>query len=266
MALLTRASGVRLPVLIYHRVGPADPDPRSRWLTVPTEKFARQVQRLRRRGYHAIRPAEWLAFRERGQPLPPKPILITFDDGYAEVAEHALPILAEHGLGATIFVVTGQIGGTNAWDESTGFPLRRLMSADDIRRWAARGFEFGGHSHRHRDLTALSAAELDDELATCRSELAALVGAAPVSFAYPYGAHNEAVRAATARAFGLAFGITEGLNDASADLFDLRRTYVFPDDLTVDFVSRARLGYSLLRRVQGHVRLRTRLARAFGRS
>jgi peptidoglycan/xylan/chitin deacetylase (PgdA/CDA1 family) len=255
-----------LPVLLYHRVGPADPDPRSRWLTVPTEKFARQIQRLARAGYVGIGPADWLAFRRQGRPLPRKPVLITFDDAYADVAAHALPILHGHGFPATIFVVTGQVGGVNGWDDGTGLPRRTLMTAEEIRRWAGRGFDFGGHGQRHLDLTTLPADELEQELARCRDALAALLGAPPPSFAYPYGEQNNAVRAATSRFFELGFGATEGINDATADPFDVHRTYVFPTDLMIDFTSRARLGYSVLRRVQGQVRLRTRLATLFGRA
>jgi peptidoglycan/xylan/chitin deacetylase (PgdA/CDA1 family) len=256
----------QLPILLYHRVGPADPNPQSRWLTVPTEKFARQIQRLKRAGYVGIGPGDWLAFRRHGRRLPRKPILITFDDAYADVADHALPILHGHGFPATIFVVTGQLGGSNSWDQGTGLPPRGLMTAEEIRRWAGRGFEFGGHGHRHLDLTALSLEDLEQELTRCRDALADLLGAPPLSLAYPYGEHNHAVRAATARLFDLAFGATEGVNDVTADPFDVHRTYVFPTDLMIDFASRARLGYSLLRRVQGQVRLRTRLATLFHRA
>jgi peptidoglycan/xylan/chitin deacetylase (PgdA/CDA1 family) len=263
--LLTLAASTRLPVLIYHRVGPDDPDPRSRWLTVPTEKFARQMDHLARSGYTTVRPADWLAYRRQLRPLPRRPLLITFDDAYQDVATHAFPILDSHGFTATTFVVTGQLGGTNAWDAATGFPQRRLMSADEIRHWSARGFEFGGHSHRHVELTKLTPAELDEELATCQRELAALVGAPPVSFAYPYGSHDQRVREATARHFGAAFTVVEGINDASADAMALYRTYVFPTDLMLDFSSRARLGFSVIRRVQERVRLRTRLAKILRR-
>jgi peptidoglycan/xylan/chitin deacetylase (PgdA/CDA1 family) len=256
---------VKLPVLIYHRVGPADPDPRSRWLTVPTQKFARQVERLRRQGFVGIGAAQWLAFCKNGTPLPRRPVLFTFDDGYSDVAEHALPVLAEHGFTAITFVVTGQLGGTNAWDETNSYPIRKLMTADQIRHWASRGFEFGGHSRRHIDLTKLAPEPLRDEVAGCARDLAELTGAPPLSFAYPFGAANAAVKAATAKSFPLAFGIEEGINPVTADPMDLRRTYVFPDDLMLDLDSRVRLGYSVIRRVQGALRLRTRLSRLAAR-
>jgi peptidoglycan/xylan/chitin deacetylase (PgdA/CDA1 family) len=257
--------GVRLPVLCYHRVGPADPDRRSAFLTIPTEKFARQVQWLDRRGYHAIRSADWAAWCTEGKPLPPRPVLITFDDGYADVAEHALPILERHRMTAVIYLVTARLGGTNAWDEPNGYPSRRLMDADQVKHWAARGIEFGGHSRRHVNLTTLSPGELEAELRGCQDDLAALLGAPADSFAYPYGETNPAVRAATRSLFKLAVGTAEGINDARGDLHELLRTYMLPHELMVDFSSRVRRGYSVLRKVQERIRLRTRLRRLVGR-
>jgi peptidoglycan/xylan/chitin deacetylase (PgdA/CDA1 family) len=253
--------GVRLPVLCYHRVGPPDPDRRSRWLTVPTEQFERQVRWLARHRYHTIRPADWVAWCREGKPLPPRPVLITFDDGYAEVAEHALPILERAGMTAVVFVVTGRLGGTNAWDEPNGYPVRRLMDGDQIRDWARRGIEFGGHSRRHVNLTKLAEHDLEEELAGCQADLTTLLGRPAASFAYPYGESNPAVRAATGALFPLAVGTDEGINDARNDLHALLRTYVFPHELMFDFASRVRRGYSVLRRVQGAIGLRTRLRR-----
>jgi hypothetical protein len=91
------------------------------------------------------------------------------------------------------------------------------------------------------------------------------VGSPVVSFAYPYGAHDQRVREATARHFGAAFTVVEGLNDTAADPMALYRTYVFPTDLMLDFSSRARLGFSVIRRVQERVRLRSRIAKLLGR-
>ena len=82
---------MRLPVLMYHHVGP----PRAGAcpsLTVTAERFERQVSWLARKGYVGIRPTDWLA-RRAGWPLPSKPVLLTFDDGYADIVEHALPVL-----------------------------------------------------------------------------------------------------------------------------------------------------------------------------
>lgn len=250
---------MRMASLVYHRVGPADPDPRSAWLTVTPEAFERQVRWLKWRGYTGINGRDWLAWVRDRKPLPKQPVMFTFDDAYEEVAQHALPVLERAGFSAVVFVVTGQLGGTNAWDEGKGLPMRRLMSAEQIKDWAARGIEFGGHGHQHLDLTKLDAAALEAELAACVRGLDELVGEPAVSFAYPYGARNAEARAAVGRHFDLSVSTEEGLNDEGSDLLDLERTYVLPGDMFVDLESRARLGFSVVRRIQGAVRLRTRL-------
>ena len=107
----------KLPVLLYHHVGHFKPGT-YRELTVLPEKFERQIRWLARRGYIGVRPADWLNWVRDGKSLPEKPILLTFDDAYADVAEYALPILRKYGFSGAVFVVTERLGGTNTWDEA----------------------------------------------------------------------------------------------------------------------------------------------------
>jgi peptidoglycan/xylan/chitin deacetylase (PgdA/CDA1 family) len=153
----------RLPVLLYHHIGPRPPGTFPN-LTVSTQEFERQMRWLVHRGYVGIRPSDWLRWLREGTDLPEKAVLITFDDGYADLAEHALPVLRRHGFGAVVFIVTGQVGGTNVWDEAIGSAMHRLMTADQIRYWAAQGIEFGAHSRTHADLTTLTSDKLSDEI------------------------------------------------------------------------------------------------------
>ena len=256
--------GRRLPVLLYHHVGPlragAVPG-----LTVSPQRFERQVRWLARRGYAGIRPADWAAWRRDGKPLPAKPVLLTFDDAYADLAEHALPVLRRYGFGAVVYVVTGQVGGTNAWDEARGFATLRLMTAEQIRYWATQGIEFGAHSRTHADLTTLPAQELADEVIGSRNDLAAILGSPVVSFAYPYGFHNQAVDDCVRKAFELAFMAddqNEGLNYLLTDPIYMRRTMVQTGDSVADVACRARWGRNPLMDLRARLILRTRLRRA----
>jgi len=133
-----REFAMRLPVLLYHHVGPPRPGVVP-GLTVSPERFERHVRWLARRGYTGICPADWVRWRREGKGLPDKPVLLTFDDGYVDLVEHALPVLRRYGFGAAVYVVTGQFGGTNAWDEALGRSTLRLMTADQIRYWASQG-------------------------------------------------------------------------------------------------------------------------------
>jgi peptidoglycan/xylan/chitin deacetylase (PgdA/CDA1 family)/GT2 family glycosyltransferase len=239
--------GMRLPVLAYHHVGPAVANTYP-GLTISPRAFERQIRWLAQRGYCAIRPSDWLAWRNEGMRLPSKPILITFDDGYADSAEYAFPILKRYGFTAAIYVVTGQIGATNAWDELQGYGTLNLMTAGEIRRWADAGMEIGAHSRTHPDLTALSREKLEDEITGSAEDLQRIVGVRPLSFAYPYGLYNAAVQRAVSSRFALGLTCDEGINALATDPFQLRRSEVASTDLWAEFKLRVRLGWLPARR------------------
>lgn len=230
-----------LPVLLYHHVGPRRPGtPAS--LSISPRDFELQIELLARAGYTGIRPAQWLAWLREARPLPKKPILLTFDDGYADTAEHALPVLQRRGFGACLFIVTGELGGTNSWDEAKGAGTLRLMTAERIRFWSRQGFEFGAHTRKHRDLTRLNAEDLRAEVAGSADDLAALLGARPSCFAYSYGYCDANARRSAEDAFALAFTIEAGLNTLATDPLMLKRTGVKPGAPGLDFRLRARFG------------------------
>ena len=255
--------GQRLPILLYHHVGAQRLGTISD-LTVSPERFERHVHWLARRGYTGIRPSDWVHWRREGKGLPDKPILLTFDDGYADLAEYAFPVLRRYGFGAGVFIVTGQLGGTNVWDEARGSATHRLLTVEQIRHWAAQGIEFGAHSRTHADLTTLSAQRVAEEVIGSRNDLANLLGSRVASFAYPYGFHNQAVVDCVREAFDLAFiadDQNEGLNYLATNPHLLLRTMVQTDDSWLDLECRARWGYNPILNLRARLRLRTRLRR-----
>lgn len=245
--------------LLYHHVGQATPGTYPD-LTISPQEFERQIGWLSRRGYTGICPAQWFEWYKSGTRLPPKPVLITFDDAYADLAEYALPVLRQFGFGAAVFAVTARIGQTSDWDQSLGYPALPLMSAQQIRYWAGQGIEFGSHSRTHPNLTKLSPEALLEEIVSSRDELAALLNQPPTSFAYPFGAYNSTVYGVARSSFSLAFTATNGFNCRQTDPHLLRRIVVKPNQ--------PMLAFSLLVRLGDHWRsklaLRTRLKRAFG--
>jgi peptidoglycan/xylan/chitin deacetylase (PgdA/CDA1 family) len=257
---LQREYGMRLPVLLYHHVGPSRPGIVP-GLTVSPQTFASHVRWLAVRGYSGICPVPWLRWRREGQGLPEKPVLFTFDDAYADLVEHALPVLRRYGFGAAVYVVTGHLGGTNAWDEARGFSPLPLMTADQIRDWAAQGIEFGAHSRTHVDLTTLTPSSLREEVVGSGKDLESILGSRVASFAYPYGFHNQAVDDCVRAVFDLAFIVdpkVEGINFLGTDPHLLRRTLVPATDSVVDIECRARWGYSPIERLRNRLRLRSR--------
>lgn len=243
--------GMRLPVLLYHNVGPRR-HPEHQELTLSAGKFERQMRWLAAHRYTSITASDWLAWCREARPLPSKPVLITFDDGYADIGRYALPVLRRHGFRALVFVVTGQVGGTNSWDQAP------MMTGEQIRGWADQGIEFGAHSRTHPDLRALSATELDYEIKASREDLREILGADVAAFAYPYGFHNQDVQRCASEAFQCAFSTEEGLNDLSTNPHLLRRTMVQPDDILPFLACRLRLGYSPAHRLRALIQVRAR--------
>jgi GT2 family glycosyltransferase/peptidoglycan/xylan/chitin deacetylase (PgdA/CDA1 family) len=233
----------RLVVLMYHHVGPAKPGTYPD-LTVSAQTFERQISALAKRGYRGITPAEYLAWRLGQRQLGKRVTMVTFDDGYADIAEHALPILSRYGFGSCVFVVTGRIAGTNTWDEVRGSGTHLLLSADQIAEWKLQHVEFGGHSRTHASLPDLDTRALHDEVDGCREDLERLMGAKPVAFAYPYGDLDEEVTATVRRHFPLAFSTVEGINHLCTDPHLLHRTMVMPGDSGATVVLRVMLGFS----------------------
>ena len=236
-----REYGTRVPALMYHHVGPALG---LGALSVTPEAFAKQMQWLARRGYHPITASDWQAWCKEGKQLPPKPVLLTFDDGYADLARYAFPVLRFHQFTATVFVVS-QFGGMNTWDRPTGLPTTPLLSAQQVGEWARMGIEFGSHSRTHCDLRKCTSAELETEVVGSADDLARILGQRPVSFAYPYGEYDEKVMQLVQRTYGIAFTVQEGLNDLGTGLHLQRRSMVLPHDSPLDLEYRLRFGGDL---------------------
>jgi peptidoglycan/xylan/chitin deacetylase (PgdA/CDA1 family)/glycosyltransferase involved in cell wall biosynthesis len=254
---LRREFGVRVPVLLYHHVGAAVSGAAS-GLTVTTEQFSAQMRWLKQRGYTGISAGQWLGWLREGAALPPKPVLVTFDDALADLATQAFPVLREHGFRATVFVVTQQIGKSNTWSELDA-GMQRCLDSGQLREWASQGIEFGAHSQTHPDLTRLSRAQLEAELRGSRKELEQLLQVPVRAFAYPFGYYNSAVVELVRRYFDLAFTTEEGVNDLGSDPHLLKRTMSLPSDFTVDLAARLRWGWSPLHAVRAPLRVRTRL-------
>jgi peptidoglycan/xylan/chitin deacetylase (PgdA/CDA1 family) len=100
-----------MPVLLYHQVTPARFQQGG--LNVAPGRFETHVRRLSRWGYTGITAATWAGHLDRGEPLPRKPVVITFDDGYAALADYAFPVLRRYGFAATIYIVTRRLGQAN---------------------------------------------------------------------------------------------------------------------------------------------------------
>lgn len=218
------------PILMYHQVAAHRRGSRlNRWRVRPAD-FTRQLDHLSSRGYRGVALRDVM---ERPQ-TPERRAVLTFDDGYDALRARVVPDLVARGFSATVFVVAGKLGGTNDWDDER--PGEALVDAAGVRELAASGLEIGSHGLTHRALPGLTDDELEREVRGSRERLEDLLGAAVVSFCYPYGAFDdrtvEAVRKAGYRA---ATVIRQGISPDLANSLRLRRVAVRGTDTFLDF-------------------------------
>ncbi len=191
---------VVVPILLYHRIAVS---PIGSQYYVPPEKFEAQMKLLHDWEYTVI-PVELLVRAiQQGAELPPRPIIITFDDGDLSVYTAAFPIMQKYGLTGVVYIV-GNYMNTEGY-----------MSAEQIKELAAAGWEVGSHSRSHRELPKLPPAVQREEIVQARQDLQEATGAPVLTFAYPYGLMNNAVGsyvhfAGYIAAMGLGFTFDQG--------------------------------------------------------
>ena len=195
------------PVLCYHRVG----GPLELGVTrVGRSVFARQMTALARAGWRTVSLADFA--HPRTTPDARRTFLLTFDDGYASLAEYAYPVLADLGFTATTFLITDYIGKPNTWDVRYTWNRLRHLRWTQIDEWRARGFDFASHGATHRRLTWLDDATVESELTGSRDALTSRLGSdGGRAIAYPFGAVDERVLSHAQHAgYELGFGGVKG--------------------------------------------------------
>lgn len=220
-------------ILMLHHVEPQplQPPPLHPDSYVSPAELGRWLDDLARHGYRTWTLAAAVERHRRGEALPRKSVVLTFDDACRCFAEHALPELARRAMTATLFAVASELGGTNRWDVEAGERRERLLAGDELARLAAQGIEIGCHGLTHRDLTGLDAATLTAEVEGSRRLLEAAIDRPVASFCYPYGRLDAAGRAAVEHAgYTAAVAIHRHPGAAARDLFALERFPVRPGE------------------------------------
>ncbi len=234
--LVRRSSVANLPgtrLLFYHRVS-EDRDP----LAVRPRRFREQMDFLASEGYTVVDVVE--AARLLAAPSPPPRVVgLSFDDGYLDVAQNALPVLADHGFTATVFIATGAVDGLVTFDWYQQPPP--LMSWDDIVVLDGGPLRFEAHTITHPNLLRLDAAAAEREIATSKQSLEQRLGRRVQAFCYPAGLFGPRERRLVAQAgYEVAVSCEPGLNVSDTDRLALRRNAVDARDRLLDF--RAKLG------------------------
>lgn len=221
----------RVPILTYHSL-----DDSGAVTSVAPGDFVQHMRLLSRRGFTGISLSQLLDGWERKIVLPARPVVLTFDDGFANLLHHAAPLLSELKFSATLFVVSGRCGQTNDWpDQASGIPRLPLLTWDELAQLANAGWEIGAHTVTHRRLTALSIEEAQHEILNSKSTIEHRIGRPVTTFAYPFGLMNKASRECVRGNFRAAcsvdFGTTSPQDKRDAlprlDVYYLRHPAIF---------------------------------------
>jgi len=223
-----RFTGV--PVLMYHKVNP-DPRVGGYGLRVNPKDFEKQMAYLSRSGYSSVSLTDLADHFEEGKPLPARPVIITFDDGYLDNYTYAYPILKKYGLTATIFVVAGTVGGINEYDYTEGRqPKNRMAGWPELKEMAGGGVIIGAHTLNHPHLAVLDPDQARAEIAEGKKLLEEGLGRPVEVFAYPYGNYEkETVDLVRETGFRAAVSTDQGLGKYREDPYTLKRIRVRGD-------------------------------------
>ncbi|GAB4178244.1 MAG: hypothetical protein Fur0039_21970 [Rhodocyclaceae bacterium] len=237
-------NAIRVPVLMYHRVG----DARNPWearYAIGTAQFAAHMRALAQKGYRAVGIDTFADWLEGKGDLPDGAFVLTFDDGFLGVGLHAWPILRELAWPFTIFLVSGMLGGQDEWTRTSNpsGTTHPLLAERDIVEMQAYGVSFHSHTRTHPSLTAISRAQLADELAGSRQRLEQVLGREVAYLAYPYGHVDERVEAAARDAgYRAAFSTRPGFNRRDVERFRIRRLDIFGTDTPAMLMRKIRFG------------------------
>jgi peptidoglycan/xylan/chitin deacetylase (PgdA/CDA1 family) len=236
-----------MAILTYHAVNPA-------WqssLSVAPDRFERHCAWLSRR--HRVVPTAEAAERIMSSgKLPSRIVSITFDDGYEDLFDHALPALARHDLGATVFLVSATLTDNRSvdWVNSPPEEPLRTLRLEQILEMQEAGVDFGSHSRIHHDLTELTDDECERDLRDSKEALEDLLRRQVSLLAYPRGLHDERVRSAAMRAgYSFAFGSSKPMGPVGR--FSIPRVGVYGDDGLPWLALKTLAAYPHLKRLLG---------------
>lgn len=212
-----KGRGAPVPILMYHCLKKLEDHPSELQLTwtVSPEAFAAQMTYLAENGWQSISPAQLVAYLTKGEPLPRRAMMITFDDGYQEVYTLTYPLLVKLGLRPVLFIVPQYVGygAYMDWDQ-----LRELVEA---------GFIVGSHGYDHADLRKADDEELERQIRDSQSLLAKHLGVTIDTFAYPYGHYDRrALPILKKYHYTAAFAINPSIFQSSDHLYRLNRLVI----------------------------------------
>lgn len=222
----------QVQILMYHRVGHFPGRVKAHGaLYCHLPRFRAQMKMFRVLGYSVISLDDAAAGLRGEIALPPRPLVLTFDDAYVDFLTNAAPVLKAHGYPATVYAVSGLIGTTSSWDAGVGPEPAPLMNAAQLREVQDMGFTIGSHSKSHLRLAQQEDACIAAETRDSKTALEDLLGRRVDHFCYPYGSHDlRAVQAAAAAGYVTGTTCVRAAATPAEDLLALPRKAVSRGD------------------------------------
>jgi len=226
---LQKPSSLAVPILMYHHIGalPSNADAVRRDLTVSAENFEAQMALLTQKGYTTTSLEDLVAAFEGTRQLPPKPIILTFDDGYKDNFDYAYPVLKKYGFKGTFFIVTSLVGA------------KGYLTWDDIGEMAKDRMFIEAHGSTHVDLTLLSNDGIAQQVTQATESLQSHLNVTPRVYCYPAGKFNQTViNILREKGYRAAVSTRYGCVHYPDDLFQLRRVRISGSDSLSTFNSK----------------------------
>ena len=243
--MLTSSVKGTIPILMYHSIS-QHATPKFKPFAVSPVLFAEQMAYLHRHAFTPITVTQLAqALSQVGTSLPEHPVVITFDDGFADFFTDALPVLMRYNFTATLYVTTGFINGTSGWLQHEGEASRPMLTWHQLAEICAQGIECGTHSHSHPQLDTLPLSVATHEIVQSKKLIEEHLGVAVTSFAYPFGYYTAALqKQVQAAGFTSACAVKFAMSSPSTDLFALARLMIEADTNIDDFAALLHRGSS----------------------
>lgn len=241
------ATAIPIPILLYHSVGHTASPAYRRWCIDPS-LFDEHLSALRSVGYDCLTVSGLIDAIDAGT-MPQRPMLVTFDDGRADYADHAIPSLETHGISSTMYVVSSHVGGTSEWLGIPGESNQPMLTWQDLSDVSAAGHEIGSHSQTHPQLDVIGSARAAAEIVQSRRVLEHGLGTIVRSFAYPHGHHGRREIAAVREAgYDSSCAVADRWSWIGQDRYALSRLIVDGGTSTEDLMARLSATPSVERR------------------
>lgn len=209
-----------VPILCYHHVREwkKSDSGDDRGYIVPPKIFEEELQYLKKKGYHSVTSEQIYQYYANGQPLPEKPIMLSFDDNDGNQYTNAVPLLKKYGFNATFFIMTVTIGQEN------------YMTMEQLKELDKQGFDVQPHTWDHHMVTKYKTDEdWERQIVGPKKTLEDLLGHPTPYFAYPYGIYSaEAAEKIKSYGYKAAFRLSEVLDDKADPAFAIKRYIMNP--------------------------------------